>query len=39
MTLFSIGLCIIGGAVIGSLVTFIAMVIAFAAGESYEDKQ
>lgn len=38
MSLFSIGLCIIGGAVIGSVVTFAAMAIALAAGKEYENK-
>ena len=39
MSVFSVVLCILGGAVIGSAVTFAAMAIAFVAGESYEDKQ
>lgn len=36
MSVFSVVLCILGGAVIGSSTTFIAMVLAFAAGEKYD---
>lgn len=38
MSIINILICIFGGAFIGSIVTFTAMVLAFAAGEKYEDK-
>ena len=38
MSIISILICILGGAFIGSIVTFLAMVLAFTAGEKYEDK-
>lgn len=38
MSIINILICIFGGAFIGSIVTFLAMVLAFAAGEKYEDK-
>ena len=38
MSIISILICILGGAFIGSIATFTAMVLAFAAGEKYEDK-
>lgn len=38
MSILNVMICILGGAFIGAIVTFVSMVLAFAAGEEYEDK-
>lgn len=38
MSIINIIICITGGAFIGAIITFVSMVLAFAAGEHYDDK-
>ena len=38
MSVFNVMICILGGAFIGALITFVSMALVLAAGEDHENK-